>query len=222
MGYVENMLAQNERVVRAAHDHWITLFATILIDVAISIVVIGLSIGGLFLSSLTLSPWAALGFLLLLLPLGHFLFRLWVWWNRQYVVTNRRIVQITGMFNKRVSDTALEKVNDIVMEQSAWGRLLKFGDIEVISGSDIGVNIFRRIADPIGFKKALLDQKGALGGAEAREERAAEQVGRASGKEAPGTSEIPDLIAELDELRKKGLITDAEFAEKKKQLLDRI
>jgi hypothetical protein len=100
--------------------------------------------------------------------------------------------------------------------------LLNFGDIEIISGSDIGVNIFHRIADPIGLKKDLLDQKGALGGLEPREERAVEQGGRVPEKEAPSVSEIPELIADLDELRKKGLITDAEFVEKKKQLLDRL
>ena len=35
-------------------------------------------------------------------------------------------------------------------------------------------------------------------------------------------SSVPELIAELDELRKKGLLTDAEFEEKKRKLLDRI
>jgi uncharacterized membrane protein YdbT with pleckstrin-like domain len=158
------------------------------------------------------------GLLLLFAPIGHLLVRLWVWWSRQYVITNRRIIQISGMFNKRVSDTALEKVNDIVMEQSAWGRLLKFGDLEIISGSESGVDVFRRIADPIGFKKILLDQRGVTGGSGTQ----AEQAERASGKEAPGASEIPALIAELGELRERGLLSDAEFEEKRKQLLARI
>jgi len=104
------------------------------------------------------------------------------------------------------------------MEQSAWGRLLKFGDIEIISGSESGIDVFRRIADPIGFKKTLLDQKGASGGSGIQPE----QMERASGKEAPGASEIPALIAELGELREKGLLSDAEFEEKRKQLLERI
>jgi len=214
MSYVKKMLAQNEQVARVAHTHWITLLPTILIDVAISIVIIGLSIGGFLLSP----PFTLFGLLLLLVPIGHLLIRLWVWSSKQYIITNRRIIQVSGMFNKRVSDTALEKVNDIVMEQSAWGRLLKFGDIEIISGSESGIDVFRRIADPIGFKKTLLDQKGASGGSGIQPE----QVERASGKEAPGASEIPALIAELGELREKGLLSDAEFEEKRKQLLERI
>jgi hypothetical protein len=39
---------------------------------------------------------------------------------------------------------------------------------------------------------------------------------------APTAGDIPELIGELDELRKKGLITDAEFQEKKAKLLARI
>jgi hypothetical protein len=145
------------------------------------------------------------------------LFRIWVWWNRQYVVTNRRIIQITGMVQKRVSDTLLEKINDIVTEQSAMGRLLKYGDVEIIAGSDSGIDVFYRLADPIRFKKDLLDQRAVVGAPEAS--RKPEEQARGEESSAAG---VPELIAELDELRKKGLLTDAEFEEKKRRLLDKI
>ena len=35
-------------------------------------------------------------------------------------------------------------------------------------------------------------------------------------------SSIPSQIRELDELRKQGVLSDAEFAQKKQQLLDRM
>ena len=214
MSYLKQLLSRNERVVRVTHDHWITLLPTILVDAAVSVVIIGLSVVGIILSP----PWTWFGLLLLVVPIGHLVLRAWVWWVKQYVVTNRRIIQITGTFNKRVSDTSLEKINDIVMEQSALGRLLKFGDIEIISGSESGIDLFHRIADPIAFKKELLDQKESLGSLDVFQERA----GRVLSTEAPSAGDIPELIAELDELRHKGLITDAEFEEKKRQLLDKI
>lgn len=211
MSYVKKMLAQNEHIARIARTHWIALLPTILVDVAISVVIVGLSTLGFLFSP----PYTLFGLMLLLVPIGHLLIRLWVWSNRQYIITNRRIIQISGMFNKHVSDTALEKVNDIVMEQSAWGRLLNFGDIEIISGSESGIDVFRCIADPIGFKKLLLDQRGATG-------RIRTQPEGVSGKEALAVSEIPALIAELGELRERGLLSDAEFEEKRKQLLERL
>ncbi len=214
MSYVMKLLSRNEQVVRVARDHWITLLLAILIDVAISVVIVGLSVVGIVLSP----PWPWFGLLLLIVPVVHLTLRIWVWWNKQHVITNRRIIQVTGTFSKRVSDTLLEKVNDIVMEQSALGRMLNFGDLEIISGSESGIDVFYRIVDPIGFKKDLLDQKESLGSLGAFEERA----GRVLNTKAPIAGDVPELIAELDELRQKGSITDAEFEEKKRQLLDKI
>jgi uncharacterized membrane protein YdbT with pleckstrin-like domain len=214
MNYAEKLITHNERVVRIARDHWITLLPTILVDVLVSIVIVGLSVMGSILSP----PWTWFGLLLLVVPVGHLMFRLRMWWDQQYVITNRRIIQVTGIFNKRVSDTALNKINDIMMEQSVLGRLLKFGDIEIISGSESGIDLFRRMSDPIGFKKELLDQTEAYTRLDTFEERAR----RVLSSEAPSAGDIPELIAELDELRQKGTITDAEFKEKKQQLLTRI
>ncbi|MFL7793103.1 MAG: PH domain-containing protein, partial [Anaerolineae bacterium] len=122
-----------------------------------------------------------------------------------------------GTVQKRVSDTLLEKINDIVTEQSAIGRLLKYGDVRVIAGSDSGADVFYRLADPIEFKKNLLDQKAGLDQPEAPKDVRQQAEGG-----APRAADIPELIAELDELRKKGLLTDVEFQDKRRKLLDRI
>jgi hypothetical protein len=107
----------------------------------------------------------------------------------------------------------LDKINDIVMRQSALGRLLKFGDLEIISGSEMGADVFQRIADPVGFKKAMLEQQDAR------------QVGGrvADPQEEPVVAhQIPQLITELDDLRRQGLISDEEFQAKKSELLAKI
>jgi uncharacterized membrane protein YdbT with pleckstrin-like domain len=40
------------------------------------------------------------------------------WKNHQYIITNRRVIQINGIVNKNVTDSSLEKVNDVHMTQS--------------------------------------------------------------------------------------------------------
>jgi len=201
MNYANRLLSNDEHVVLVARDHWIVLLLTALVDIAIGIVIVGLVVLGVLLAP----PWTWLGLLLLIGPLAHLALQIWNWWNRQYIITDLRLIQITGTFNKRVSDTLLTKINDIVMEQSALGRLLDFGSVEVISGSESGIDIFRRLADPIEFKKALLAQKDSP-------DRTTQEPG----------GDVTDLIAELDELRQKGSITTAEFEAKKQQLLARI
>jgi len=64
----------------------------------------------------------------------------------------------------------------------------------------------------------MFDQKEAL----ARLDVFEEQAGRVVRAQAPTARDISEFISELDGLRQKGLITDVEIEEKKKQLLAKI
>jgi uncharacterized membrane protein YdbT with pleckstrin-like domain len=202
MGYIERLLAQNERIVFVTRPHWISLLPVTLIDLGIAIVIIAFSIGG----ALIAPPFPLLGLGFLLFPLGHFLTHFITWHNQQYIVTNRRVMEVRGVFQKHVSDSSLEKVNDVVMEQSVLGRLLDYGDVRIITGADIGVNVFRRIAHPIRFKTTMMDQKAA------HSERPAETR----------PEDVPNLLTRLDDLRQRGIITQEEFEREKRELLDRL
>jgi uncharacterized membrane protein YdbT with pleckstrin-like domain len=177
-----------------------------------------LMVGTIIAVTLIWMSWAPgvsslFGYLLLFIP-GFSMLRDILRWNtHQYVVTNRRVVQIFGLFNKNVTDSSLEKVNDVRMDQSFWGRIFNFGDIEILTASELGINRFTFIGDPIGFKTAMLNAKFRL-----------EQNGDGYVRSAPVETimDVPRLIQDLDELRKTGLISDAEFMEKKNKLLTRI
>jgi uncharacterized membrane protein YdbT with pleckstrin-like domain len=151
-------------------------------------------------------PLAAVGYLLVFVPLLSMLHDILVWDNHQYIVTNRRVIQISGIFNKSVVDSSLEKVNDVKMVQSFLGRLFDYGDVEILTASELGVNLFKRIGDPVKFKTAMLNAKEKLG---------------YEGMSGHGqhTGDIPAQIAELAELRKQGIVTEAEFQRKKTELL---
>ncbi len=216
MGYIENLLGRNERIVFITRQHWLVLVWAAILDLLSSVVIL---VGALWLGGLG----DGLGFLrvlavLAVFPLVHLVIRYLNWHNEQYIVTNRRVMQIRGVINKRVSDSSLEKVNDVVLEQSILGRLLNYGTVEIITGSDIGVNLFKYIARPVRFKTEMLNQKEGL----AKLDAYGSQAERVLSEEPPSSGDIPELIAELDELRKKGIISDQEFNEKKAELLGRL
>jgi hypothetical protein len=79
--------------------------------------------------------------------------------NTEFVLTNRRVVQVEGVVNKRATDSSLEKINDAVLSQSIFGRVFGFGDLDVLTAAEAGIERFRMIIDPIGFKRAMLDAK---------------------------------------------------------------
>jgi uncharacterized membrane protein YdbT with pleckstrin-like domain len=201
--YIQNMLGENERIVLTTRQHWFVLFSAILAEIVVALIVIAVTIATM---AFTLNPAMAFAFFLLLIPLGIMLRDILVWYNRQYIVTNRRVIQIFGIFDKSVVDSSLEKVNDVKMVQSFFGRLFDYGDVEILTASEMGVNLFQRIGDPVKFKTAMLNAKEKLGY-------------EGTGTHAQKADDIPTMIAELDDLRKKGIVTDEEFKAKKKDLL---
>ena len=199
--YIENMLGENERIVLVTRQHGFVLFSSIIAEIVVALIVL------VAIFALTVAnPVAAFGFLLIFVPLAIMTRDILAWTNRQYIVTNRRVIQISGIFNKDVFDSSLEKVNDVKMTQSFFGRLFDYGDVEILTASETGDNLFKRIGDPVKFKTAMLNAKEKLGY-------------EGTGSHAQRAESIPAQIAELDELRKQGILTDAEFQAKKKELL---
>lgn len=199
--YIQSMLGENERILLRTHQHRFVLFGMIVAELTITLLLfIGVSAAAFYY------PLAAAAFVLMLIPLGSMARDILVWSNHQYLVTNRRVIQVSGIFNKNVVDSSLEKVNDVKMTQSFFGRMFDYGDIEILTASETGANQFKRIGNPVLFKTAMLNAKEKLG----FEGMASQpQTGR----------NIPALIAELDELRQKGIVTEEEFRQKKAQLL---
>jgi len=199
--YIQGMLGENERIMLITRQHWFVLFSAILLEIVVTLVVII----GIMIASFT-NPLAGFAFLLVIIPLISMAHDILNWKNRQYIVTNRRVIQIFGIFNKSVIDSSLEKVNDVKMTQSFLGRVFDYGDIEIMTASEQGINLFKRIGDPVKFKTSMLN---------ARENQSFEETSSHISR----TDNMPGLIVELDELRKKGIINEAEFQLKKKELL---
>jgi uncharacterized membrane protein YdbT with pleckstrin-like domain len=207
--YIESLLGDREKIVMVTRQHWFTLARAILIEVITILIIFATSIA----ASLAFPPFAvliaAIGFAIFLIPIATMTIDILHWSNRQFIITNRRVIQISGIFNKNVTDSNLEKVNDVKMEQTAMGRLFGYGDIEILTASELGVNLFKRIDEPIRFKTAMLNAK----------ERIDHEISEGQYPESPS---IPDMIARLDILRKEGILSEEEFQQKKSELLSRL
>ena len=204
--YLNKLMGDGEQILMVTHRHWTILALEILSESILAIALIVLITLMLILLPV-LGPLVALGYLLLVFPIASLTRDVLIWSNRKYIITSRRVIQLAGVFNKDVTDSSLEKVNDVKLDQSFWGRLLNFGDVEILTASDLGVNKFTTIANPVGFKTAMLNAKNKL-----------ETPVFAAPSAAPAP-DVPALIAQLDGLRQHGLLTEAEFQAKKAQLL---
>lgn len=202
--YLQSLLGQNERVLLITRQHWFVLLRAVALELILVIIIAAaVSLAALYFLL------AAVAYALALLPAARLVYDCLIWWNRMFVVTSRRVVQVAGVVNKNVIDSSLEKVNDVKMEQSFFGRMFDYGDVEILTASELAVNRFERIADPIRFKTAMLNAKEAMG----HEDPGLGDLG------AVPADNIPAVIANLDQLRKQGVLTEEEFQAKKRDLL---
>jgi hypothetical protein len=206
--YLNSLLGDNEQVLFVTHQHWLVLVGEILSE---SLLSVGLIVAiTLVYAFLVLNPLVLLGYLLLIFPLISLVRDVLIWSKRKYVVTNRRVMQLSGVFNKNVTDSSLEKVNDVKLSQSFMGRMFDYGDIEILTASELGVNKFTHIGRPIQYKGAMINAK--------------EKLERIPGQAAPvpAAPNLADLLSQLDALRQHGVLTEAEFQSKKADLLKKM
>ncbi|MCJ7623637.1 MAG: PH domain-containing protein [Anaerolineaceae bacterium] len=155
--YINNLLAKNEKINMVTRQHWLVLVQQILPEILVTL-------GILILMTIVWVQWipfssSAWGYLIILIPIISMIRDIMVWRNHKYVVTSRRVIQVFGVFTKNVTDSSLEKVNDVKMEQTMSGRMFDYGNIEILTASELGVNRFAKIWKPIMFKKVMLDAK---------------------------------------------------------------
>ena len=160
-GYLAKLLATGEEVLLVERQHGFVAFALIA-GAIIYVIAVAVVVSLLWAKYGAGRNWIVYGYVLAVLGLPHLLWRLTVWRAHQYVVTNRRVIQIWGVFTKDVIDSALDKVTDVRTEQSPLGRMFNYGDVEVLTASETGKNLFRMIAAPLDFKRAMLDAQQAL------------------------------------------------------------
>ncbi len=208
MVYVKGVLGKSETIVIHIRKHPIALAWPFCVNIVLILLLMLAATSAGSEEPKLIPPILALT----VLPVCFFLLSYLKWWNEEFFVTNRRIIQSAGIINKRVIDSSLEKVNDVILTQSWIGRCLNFGDVEILTASEIGVNNLTMLRDPVHFKTEMLNQKEAMGMDEHfRSARTESKQGH-----------IPGLISDLEKLWKAGVLTAEEFQNKKSQLLSKM
>jgi hypothetical protein len=159
--YSDSLLTKDEVVIMRQRQHWLSL----LLDSRIAIVLWGLTLlfvilrltlfqGG-FPSDLMV--WIA--GITLLAGIVVVAFRWWAWRATEYLVTNRRLVNTSGIVNKRMADSSLEKINDAILEVNLVGRLLDYGDLKILTAASGAIDRYKMLNHATAFKKAMMTAK---------------------------------------------------------------
>ncbi len=168
MSYARNLLSRGEEVVYESRQHWFAVIARTWLWILIAIIALALVIflvsGAEPFVNETLDQIVTLGAVIgLIAAAAYVAFVLWDWRNQEWLITTRRVIRAEGVLNKQMADSNLEKINDARLDQSVFGRIFGFGTLDILTAAEEAggshVADFPMIADPIQFKKAMLDQK---------------------------------------------------------------
>jgi uncharacterized membrane protein YdbT with pleckstrin-like domain len=204
VAFPTKLLNEREEIVLDLRPHWLFLFGPAAAVVAAGAAAIAFLVLDLhdyvFLASLGAVVLAVL-----------WLMGRWAKWvTTNFVVTTDRLIYRSGVVAKRGMEIPLERVNNIAFNQSVRDRLLRCGDLLIESAGESGQQKFTDIAKPSQVQNEIYRQM---------EASVARDADRMAGRRELS---IPEQIEKLDELRSRGVISQAEFEAKKAQLLDRL
>ncbi|MEO8349283.1 MAG: PH domain-containing protein, partial [Acidobacteriota bacterium] len=207
MSYAEKNLAPGETIVYRARYHWIYYRTTLALLLVAAVFGLWWWIAGNRLEDGTTSSiFGNLGLLFLFAAAVHFAFRRLRASADEYVVTSRRVIRKYGLVARDVEQALLDRIQDITLKQGITARLLGYGTVILETASETGRLTFPDIAEPEEFRKAVWGQQGAA---------ATPPVVLA----APAAPTAATRLAELEDLKTRGLLSQEEYARKREQIL---
>ncbi len=161
MSWADALIAADERVVHRSRPHWFAIvrdagWAILAILTALALIALRAAVPGNN-AILTLLGWPTLAlFAAGIVVIG------WAWLRTSreaYLVTTRRIIRAHGVVNRHATDSSLETIADAVLSESLLGRLLGFGDLDVVTAPDGRHERLRTLAGPKAFKQAMIEAR---------------------------------------------------------------
>lgn len=224
MSYVDRLLAPGEAVMHRTLRHWVVLLRWI--GSAIVLAVLGAVMASIYgfggWAGAGIGAWIGVALIVVAIVVALPAFVRWV--TEVYLVTDRRVIRVAGVLRKQALDSGLAKVNDVRLTQTILGRMLGYGTLEIITASESGINRLEYLPRPMAFKKAMMAataaaQGGGAAAVDASTGAARATAARVDDDETAAAHSPADRLADLEEMRRRGLITDEEYRAKREEIL---
>jgi membrane protein YdbS with pleckstrin-like domain len=208
MSFPARLLNDGEEVVIDVRPHWWYIAGPV---VVLAVVIAG----GVAVAVASVPSWVDwVEIAALALAAAWMIGRYARWASTSLVVTTSRLIRRTGVLARNCREIPLAALNDISYHQSLLERVIGAGDVLLESAGREGQEVFPDLPHPARIQQGIATQVDRV------------RQGPAAAVPASPTGgvewSIPTQIEQLDGLRRRGLITDAEFQAKKTELLDRL
>lgn len=202
-------LKKDEKILLITRQHWIKL----ILPIFIWLLVAALSIWLLQTTGLIITLVAAL------YPMIEYL----SWKNNLWCITSVRVVDESGFFTRYSKESPLDKINNVEYDQSIWGRLFGYGNVDIQTAAEMGETTYELIHHPKLLKDTITHaqeeyKKTAINN---QAVQLAQAIAATSAASTSTQNVIADELHKLFELLQKGAITQEEYNQQKNRLLQR-
>ncbi len=203
MPYPKKLLNDHETVALDLHPHWwffakaaLALIGSIIFGILVIVILDG--------DAQTYLGWVAIA--LIVASAIWLVARYAMWSTTNFVITSDRVIFRSGVVAKNGMEIPLERVNTVMSNQSVFERFLGAGDLLIESAGELGQQRFTDIKNPSRVQNLIHSQ---------REANNTRMYGGAT-----SATDVAGQLEKLEGLRERGTITQAEFDEQKRRLLE--
>ncbi|MBC7687853.1 MAG: PH domain-containing protein [Aquabacterium sp.] len=200
-------LKKDEKILLITRQHWIRLLLPFFVWMVAAVLLIWLADTTGLIITLVLA----------LYPLYEYLnYR-----NNLWCVTNLRVVDESGFFSRYSKESPLEKINNVEYDQSIWGRLFGYGNVDIQTAAELGETTYELIHHPKLLKDTITHAQEEYKKYQINSQASqlAKAIAAANTYTAPNQQMIADELHKLFELLQKGAITQEEYILQKRKLM---
>ncbi|HEY5663606.1 MAG TPA: PH domain-containing protein [Ilumatobacter sp.] len=201
MPYPKKLLNDYETVALDLHPHW-WYFAEPVTSLVGS-VVLGIVVR-VFLDGDVEKALTYVALVLILACALWLVVRYLKWATTNFVITSDRVIFRSGVIGKTGIEIPLERVNNVLFNQSIFERLLGAGDLLIESGGEDGQQRFSDVRRPEQVQNLIHSQM---------------EVNESRRFAAPVATDVASQLEKLEGLLERGTISRHEFDDQKRKLL---
>lgn len=200
-------LKKDEKILVTIRQHWITLaipFLAWLLAAVLLIVYAGTT-----------------GFVITLAAALYPMYAYLNWKNNLWCVTNVRVVDESGFFSRYSKESPLDKINNVEYDQSIWGRIFGYGNVDIQTAAEMGETTYQMIHRPKLLKDTITHAQEEYKKAQINKQatQLAEAIARAGTAAQPSQQLVADELQKLFNLYQQGAISQEEYTMQKNKLL---
>jgi len=204
---MRTVLKKDEKILLIIRQHWLKLALPFFAWVLLAVILIW------WLQNST-------AFIIVLVTAIYPMLEYINWKYNLWCVTNLRVVDESGFFSRYSKESPLDKINNVEYDQSLWGRIFGFGNVDIQTAAELGETTYNLIHHPKLLKDTITHAQEEYKKMQINNQatQLAEAIARTNASQ-PSQQMVADELSKLFDLLQRGAITQEEYLAQKNKLM---